>query len=328
MSVVSAFRNGIKRVNGAPAVLAGVCLVTFLAALPLGLALRQMIAEDIGGSAVAADPNTPTWLQQFAERATGVGRAFTPSTFGFAGVVANLSSVLDNRPSVLPVAAAGVAYMLAWIFLSGGILDRYARNRRTRAWGFSAACGASFFRLLRLAVVAGVVYYLLFAFAHPLLFADAWQAVTSGVTSESQAFAVRAAFYLLFGGVLCACNLITDYARIRIVVEERRSAVGAIAASVAFAWRRPGVVVLYLLNGFCWAVLIAVYGVLAPGLRVPTWVTLLVGQAYLIARTWVKLLFFASETAFFQDALAHAGYTAASSPAWPDSPAADAIIRR
>jgi hypothetical protein len=58
---------------------------------------------------------------------------------------------------------------------------------------------------------------------------------------------------------------------------------------------------------------------------VPAWWTLVAGQAYLLARLWVKLLFYASEAAYFQGALAHAEYVAAPLPVWPDSPAADAI---
>ena len=49
------------------------------------------------------------------------------------------------------------------------------------------------------------------------------------------------------------------------------------------------------------------------------------GQAYIVARLWVKLVFWAGETSLFQARLAHAGYTARPEPAWPDSPAADAI---
>ena len=39
------------------------------------------------------------------------------------------------------LAPHGAAYMLAWIFLMGGILDRYARGRRLGAHGFFAASG-------------------------------------------------------------------------------------------------------------------------------------------------------------------------------------------
>jgi hypothetical protein len=39
----------------------------------------------------------------------------------------------------------------------------------------------------------------------------------------------------------------------------------------------------------------------------------------------VRLSFMATSIAFFQGQLAHAGYTAAPLPTWPDSPAVEAI---
>jgi hypothetical protein len=322
--VIDAFRSGVKRVRTAPAVLAGVFFVTLLAALPLALALRQMIAESVGGSALAQP--SYAWWQQFSGQAAGVGRALSPSTVGFAAVLDNISSILDNRAHVLPVALAGGAYVLVWIFLTGGILDRYARDRRTRGAGFFGACGIHFFRLLRLGILAALVYFALFAWVHPLLF-GAWQHLTLDYTVEWKAFALRVVLYALFGLVLVTCNLVFDYAKVRIVVEDRRSVVAAIAAAIAFIRRRPGVVVLYLIDGCCYLLIVAVYALVAPGLRVSLWTALLIGQAYVLARLWVKLLFHASEIAFFQDALAHAGYTASPSPSWPESPAAEAIIR-
>jgi hypothetical protein len=55
------------------------------------------------------------------------------------------------------------------------------------------------------------------------------------------------------------------------------------------------------------------------------WIGLAIGQLYVAARLWVKLLFWSSATALFQSRLAHAGYVARPEPQWPDSPAADAI---
>ena len=55
------------------------------------------------------------------------------------------------------------------------------------------------------------------------------------------------------------------------------------------------------------------------------WLGVGVGQLYVLARLWIKLTFWASETALFQGRLGHAGYVVRAAPAWPDSPAADAI---
>ena len=62
--------------------------------------------------------------------------------------------------------------------------------------------------------------------------------------------------YALFGAVLVAVNVIFDYAKIRMVVEDRRSAIGALGAALRFIARQPGAVVgLYLLNAlvFRWS---------------------------------------------------------------------------
>ena len=42
-------------------------------------------------------------------------------------------------------------------------------------------------------------------------------------------------------------------------------------------------------------------------------------------RSAEKLVFYASQTAYFQSQLAHAEYVAAPRPVWPDSPAAEAV---
>ena len=48
------------------------------------------------------------------------------------------------------------------------------------------------------------------------------------------------------------------------------------------------------------------------------WIGFAIGQLYILGRLWVKLVFWASETALFQSRLAHAGYIARPQPVWPD----------
>jgi hypothetical protein len=89
------------------------------------------------------------------------------------------------------------------------------------------------------------------------------------------------------------------------------------------------VTVLYLLNGAAFLLLVAVYALVspgAPGQGISMWATLLLGQTYIVGRHYLKLVFYASETALFQSQLAHAAYTAAPPVVWPDSPAAEAIV--
>ena len=137
---------------------------------------------------------------------------------------------------------------------------------------------------------------------------------------------MRVVLYLSFVSLLVAVNLVADFAKVRAVVEDRRSAISALGAALRFIRRRPArVLALYLLNILAAAVVLRLWLQTAPGADAPTWLALLGGQLYILARVWAKLAFMASEVVFFQGELAHAGFTAAPEPIWPDSPAVEAI---
>jgi hypothetical protein len=124
--------------------------------------------------------------------------------------------------------------------------------------------------------------------------------------------------------------LLFDYAKVRMVVEDRRSAIGALIAAARFIRRHPaGAAGLFLANTFLYAVVTLAYVAFAPGARhdaaTGVVLTLVAGQVYVLARLTVKLGFYATAVAFFETRLAHRGYTAAPEPVWPDSPAAEAI---
>lgn len=172
-----------------------------------------------------------------------------------------------------------VEYVLVSAFLFGGILDRYARGRPTRGYGFFGACGRHFGAMLRLAAIEILLY----------LAAD-------NVPDARAALALAAVIALL-----------TTYARVRLVVEDRRSAAGALLASARFIRRNPAAIAVY-----------------AP------WAAAIVATAF-VARGAAPILLlplFASATILFQSRLAHAGYTAAPPVEWPESPAAEAIANR
>ncbi|HXW05758.1 MAG TPA: hypothetical protein VD833_11035 [Vicinamibacterales bacterium] len=332
MAAARALRDGLRRVNGAPAVLAGLFVLTLLVAIPLAVALAGMIEMHLGASLAAeraASGVDYDWWQEFSEQASGLGTTFGPTIIGFGAVLENLSNLLDNAPLAPAIAGATAAWMVLWSFLSGGVLDRYARNRPTRAAGFFAACGLHFWRFVRIGIVAWLAYAALFGWVHGWLFEDFYRWATRDLTVERTAFALRAACYLLFGILLAGCSLVFDYARIRLVVEDRRSAVGAILAALRFVRREPGTLTLYALNSALFLALVFVYGVTgrgATGSGAGLAAALLWGQLFILGRHYLKLLFYASQVSLFQSALAHADYTAAPALVWPDSPAAEAIL--
>src|SRR5436305_2903385 len=157
--------DGWRRVLHAPAVIVGVLVITLVAALPLALSLRDSIEQNLGASLAAdqaADGVNYDWWQEFTAQATGLPATFNPSVIGFAATLDSFTALIDQRTIVTPIAAALAVYVSAWIFLYGGIIDRYARGRRIGSHGFFASSGTFFFRFRRLGVIAGAVYFFLF----------------------------------------------------------------------------------------------------------------------------------------------------------------------
>ena len=312
---LGAFLHGIRRVAAAPLVFLGVYAVTLAAALAMALVLREAGPgqPDRGAVLAALSAGWPLgWWPAFAAEASGVARALGPVVAGFTALFPDLSDPGDNRTPAGTLAGLAFAGVAAWTLVAGGTLDRLARQRRAGGAAFFAACRHHFWPLTRLAVLAGGMYWLLFGVLYPGLAGDPGVS-THGLTIAGDASPLRLARYALFGAGVAAVGLVVDYARVRAVVEDRRSMIGALLAALRFARRRPiAVTGLWLLNTALLALIAAGCASMTPGAAAvgPPWGPLLVGQVCIAARLFATLVAWASQTAYFQGQLAHATYVA------------------
>ncbi len=330
--MLTIYVDGVRRVLRAPAIWFGAWLATMLLALPLAVALRSMLAAHLGDSLAAEaalEHVNYDWWQEFTRQASGIGTTFRPSVIGIAAVLANVSGLLGGARLDPVLGGAVTAWLVVWSFLSGGMLDRYARNRPTWTTGFFAACGTHFFRFLRLGVMATLVYYGIFVWLDGWLIKPLWNQLTRNVAVERTAFVIALGLYAGLAALVVGTSLVFDYARIRIVVEDRRSALGAMAAGLRFVRRHPRqVFALYALNTMTFLLAAGLYALVSPGVwrgGPMLWVGFAIGQVWIAARVGIKLAFYATGVCLFQRELAHGEYVAASVPDWPESPAAEAI---
>jgi len=327
-----AFVTGWRRVLSAPRLVAGVWLATVLAALPAALAVKSAIATDLGASLVASRVAAGVdtgWRQEFQARAQAEAATLSSTVIGAAAPVANWSQFVD-APGVPPALCVAVAVGLGvWVFLSGGLIDRLARGRPIGTRAFFGACGVFFFRFLRLTVIVGAAYWLIASPFHRLLFDGVYRWLIRDLSSERAAFVWRVICYAIWLAPLVVVNVIADYAKVRAVIEDRRSMLGALAAGTRFVRRhRIAVSALYLANALVLAVAFAVYLIVAPGSHGGDWrllAVLAIGQAWILMRIVTRLAFLSTSAALVQRSLAHAEYAAPPPPVWPDSPAAEAI---
>lgn len=293
---MGAFLEGWRRVLRAPALSAGVS-----AAVLVGGALMTAAhpaAPSESGTGYVLPGSGTAWgetLQLFYVQAGQLARMIAPD-------VARYLQPLDfpaEQVASLLLRCAG------WLFLTGGILDRLARGRPVGSAAFFAAAGVYFFRFLRLTIITAIPGWALFRLL--------------------QMSSANLPAHLGILIVVMLAGIVIDFAQVRTVVEDRLSMVASLSAGFRFVRRRAlRVLGLMLLNGLALLVVIRL-GVQIAGTAGPGWLTTALWIALGIAAVLTKMAVMASQVVFFQGELAHAGYTAAPVPRWPDSPAVEAL---
>jgi len=204
------------------------------------------------------------------------------------------------------IAVAGLLSIAVNTVLAGGVLSlaEFFRDTCHYAW-----------RLIRLMILGLICYWVVFRLLNQGLdnVLDKW---TYDWQSDRTVFAVRlvAAALLLLG--LGFVNLIIDYARLKLVMEEGSSAAGAFLSSLGFCLRRfRRAVTVYALPTLCGLALLVFYRLIVPWslinapvaqtgwtqYRGPLLVALLfiVQQVVIFGRYWFRVATWASEWSYY-----------------------------
>ena len=318
MTILQAISRGLSLARAAPRLVLLLWLATAAAALPAALLVGDALADSFATSRVAERMRQGfdmDWYGEFEVRARGLEATFTPTLAGAGVVYDNLEAwwsgrLFTARDEGRPAAAGqsgsdqpeggfpgllglGLAFALLWAFLLGGVLERLARPEEPFAVDrFTAGGGRYFFRFVRLALLSGVLYSLVYFLGRRLY--RAIQEATRDVTEERTIFLwiVLAAALVVF--LLHLIRMVFDYAKIATVLEDRPSVLQSAWEGCRMVLRRPlrtfGV---YYGFGAVAAALLVLYARLAPGAGPASLpgiaVALLFGQAYLAARLFLRL---------------------------------------
>jgi hypothetical protein len=308
-SIRGAAAQGVRAVRGAPGILLALWLSNLSFALPFAVQIALSLRSAIGPSLVHEKLRRGFdmgWFGEYRAAARGIETSFGPAVTGDAAIYGNLEDWLTGRLFVEQpgLVAAGALYALLWIFLIGGVLDRFARPVESVVRSrFTQACGLYFFRLVRLALIGGALYGSVYLLSRWLLGrVDDW---TRDATGEWSVLWASLAVYAPTALLLLTVNLILGYAKIATVVENRRAVLLAVLRGARFVLAYPGRTVgLYLGMLAVAGVLLALYAWIAPGPLQSSPIAIawafVLGQAYLAAGLIVRLTLLGAQTALFQ----------------------------
>jgi hypothetical protein len=305
---LAAYRDGWARVGHAPRILA------------------LLVGATILITAVGRD-EAPGWHPPLLDVFQGLGTALMGGAVAAALDASDVTGRLgsDEAPWVL-----WLLVVIGGVVLTGGVMDRFARQRPLDARAFWGVSGELAFRLIRLSALGGLLFSVLTGALVVVL--DAIANAILGPEGEG-AGEVVLALSLVLGAIYLAIALAvfaaTDGGRVRMVVERRRSALFAFTAGARFAWRHRGTVVLLYAALFAtaavpWALISGVDLWLEPSATVAR----VLDALQVACAVTAALVSAAAAVSLFQASLAHATYVAPPRLVWPDSPAIETLGER
>ena len=195
-------------------------------------------------------------------------------------------------------------YVCTHTFLAGGFIGIYAKEYPSTFTEFLMDGARYFGKFFRVALVALILYYLFYFFIVDWMNSSiqSWTQHEASETVPYRYYMIRNIVVLFMVSLL---SMIFDYARVRMVVDERTSSLGASVAGARFAFANftstYGLYFLLTAIGFILIVLYAVVESLIPQNSYwPLVLLFLVQQLYMLFRLWLKANFYAGQTRLYQ----------------------------
>ena len=214
----------------------------------------------------------------------------------------------------------GLLAILVNAVLAGGILPRFRAPEQQYSLGSFFRDSAHYAcRLLRLMVIGLVCYWLVFKLVNQKL-GDAVSRWTRDSMDDRSAFLGHLGVTLLVLLGLAFINLVMDYARVKLVLEEGSSALEAFLGSLGFSLGRlRKAATVYLFPSLCGLALLGIYHLIVPWhlINAPTtaagsWLArshepailallFVIQQAVMFGRYWFRVATWAGEWAYYSD---------------------------
>lgn len=307
--MIEALIKGFWRVISSPGLIVWLWIVSVAVTLPWAWVMSESIQTSLGGSLVSDELQEGfdmDWFGEFTSNAKGLETTLTPTITGIGAFYNNLEAwfsgdLFEMYPGLVGL---GILYALLWVLFMGGVLERTSGSEGMFNLGrFFSTGGRFFFRFVRLAVVSGFLYYLVYRFGGWLL---GWvETSTLDVTVEKTVLArlVLAAAVISF--LLTLVNMVFDYAKIATFKEDRRSMLLAAFRGLGLVFSNPlKTMGLYYALVAVGVLLLVLYSTVAPGVHQSTttgiFLAFLVGQGFLVAKLILRLWFYGGQMALYE----------------------------
>lgn len=213
--------------------------------LILAVPVYHSLIESFGDSLVAermAKGFDFLWWEEYRDQSEGLEKTFTPSIIGKGAILNNLEGLIlmtfFNLPPIVLI--LGLIYIIFRTFLAGGILATFNISEPKFSLKKFFGEAAGFFSRFFLVMLVSWLFFFGFLGLLNRGFSTIRYSVAQSSFSEITPFALGLFFSSIILFLIFFFQMLFDYTRIQIVVEERTNVLVAIRDAIRFVFRHPG----------------------------------------------------------------------------------------
>jgi hypothetical protein len=279
---------------------------SLILAAPMYQSLKGSFSESIVGERMT-DGFDYLWWEEYRDDAQGLEKTFTPSIIGKGAILNNLEGLVQLRVFDLPpvILIFGLLYIILHTFLAGGILSVYRNGDiKFSLRGFFQGAGAFFFRFFLLMLLSWAFFLVI------------GQGLKGGFDSilngmKDTAFSEVTPFYLglVFNAVILFLflfiQMIFDYGRIRIVLEDSSNVLRSAAGAFGFVFRHLGSTLglfyfMFLVQILFTLIYILVQGIIPESSFIGIALAFLSQQIFIFGLIWIRCWLYSSQMELYR----------------------------
>lgn len=310
MKVIINFIKGFRATGKTTQMIFFLFIINLLFSLLLTIPMYNSLKNSIGSSEAGermAEGFDYLWWQEFRDEAKGLETTFTPSIIGKGAILNNLQSLVKMEYFAIPsvILALGVLYIILHTFLSGGILSTFNQDTpKFSMKGFAKGAGSYFFRFFILTLISWVFFIALFN-----LLTRGFNPIMEDVSDNSLTEVTPFYINLLFGAIifflLLLIQMVFDYARIKIALEDSRDVLKSALEAFGFVFKHPiSTLGVYYLIFLIHIAVTIIYILVKEFLPQSAWfgvlIAFLLQQLFIFAVIWLRCCLYSSQMQLYK----------------------------
>lgn len=279
---------------------------SMILAVPMYHSLKDSFGNSLVGERMAEGFDY-LWWEEYRDEAQGLEKTFTPSIIGKGAILNNLEGLIQLRIFDLPsiILIFGLLYLILHTFLAGGILSLFRKgDTKFSLRDFFQGAGSHFFRFFLLMLFSWVFFLII-----GQVVKGSFDSILSGV--RETAFSEVTPFYLglIFSAVVfflfLFVQMIFDYGRIKIVLEDSANVLTSAASAFGFVFRHLGSTLglfylLFLVQIVFTIIYILIQGIIPQSSFLGITLTFLFQQIFIFGLIWIRCWLYSSQMELYR----------------------------